>query len=362
MAIRAKAAIFEAVNKPLIIDEVQLDGPGDGEVLIEIKASGICHSDLHMLDGKVPCSGPAILGHEAGGIVVECGPGVRSLKPGDHVIPLFSPECHECPSCMSGRTNMCEKVATGVAPGSFSWNGKRVSQALFSAFSNYTNVPEYAAAKIRPDAPLDKVFYIGCGVTTGVGAAIFTADVQPGSSVIVFGLGGIGLNIIQGARLAGASRIIGIDINPKREAIARRFGATEFVNPKTVTGDLAGHLRELTSGGADYAFEAIGTIQLIEQAIESTRPFWGTTVLVGLPPMGESLSVNPWDYLFGRRLIGTWFGGAKGRSDVPKIVDLYMEKKIDIDELVTHKLSLEQINEGFDLMRNGESIRSVITF
>ena len=333
-----------------------------GEVLIEIKASGLCHSDLNLMEGKLPCPGPAILGHEAGGVVVECGPGVRSLKPGDHVIPLFSPECRECAACTSGKTNMCERVATGVTPGSFHWRGSRANQALFSAFTNYTNVPEFAAAKIRPDAPLDKVFYVGCGVTTGVGAAIFTAEIQPGSSVIVFGLGGIGLNIVQGARLAGASKIIGVDVNPGREAMARRFGATEFVNPKSLAGELAGHLRELTGGGADFAFEAVGNIALIRQAIDSTHPFWGTTVIVGLPPYGMELGVNPWDYLFGRRLIGTWFGGARGRSDVPKIVDLYMDKKIDLDELITHKIKLEDINHGFDLMKSGESIRTVITF
>ena len=369
MDVRAAVA-FEA-GKPLSIETVQLEGPRAGEVLVEIKATGLCHTDKFTLSGDDPEGAfPAILGHEGAGVVVEVGPGVTTLQPGDHVIPLYTPECRECDYCLSRKTNLCQKIritqGRGVMPDGtsrFSYKGKPVLHYMgCSTFANYTVLPEISLAKVRKDAPFEKICYIGCGVTTGIGAVIFTAKVEPGANVVVFGLGGIGLNVIQGARLAGADRIVGVDINPGREALARKFGMTHFVNPKEVKGDIVGHLVELTKGGADYSFECVGNTTLMRQALECAHKGWGVSTVIGVAGAGQEISTRPFQLVTGRRWQGSAFGGARGRTDVPKIVDWYMDKKINIDDLITHVLPLERINEGFDLMARGESIRSVVTF
>ncbi|MEA2755646.1 MAG: S-(hydroxymethyl)glutathione dehydrogenase / alcohol dehydrogenase [Aliidongia sp.] len=366
-----RAAVALAAGQPLSIETVQLDGPRAGEVLVEIKATGICHTDKFTLSGEDPEGMfPAILGHEGAGIVVETGPGVTSLKAGDHVIPLYTPECRECEYCLSRKTNLCQKIRTtqgrGVMPDGtsrFSLGGKPVLHYMgCSTFANYTVLPEIALAKIRPDAPFDKVCYIGCGVTTGIGAVLFTARVEAGATVVVFGLGGIGLNVLQGARLVGAGMIVGVDVNPAREALARKFGMTHFVNPKEVKGDLVAHLVELTKGGADYSFECVGNTTLMRQALECCHKGWGVSTIIGVAGAGQEISTRPFQLVTGRVWQGSAFGGARGRSDVPRIVDWYMDKKINIDDLITHILPLERINEGFDLMTRGESIRSVVVY
>ncbi len=369
MDVRAAVA-FEA-GKPLEVTTVQLDGPRAGEVLVEIKATGICHTDKYTLSGADP-EGlfPAILGHEGAGVVVEVGAGVSSLKPGDHVIPLYTPECRGCKSCLSRKTNLCTAIRAtqgrGLMPDGtsrFSHKGRPVLHYMgCSTFANYTVLPEIALAKVRADAPFDKICYIGCGVTTGIGAVLFTAKVEPGANVVVFGLGGIGLNVIQGAKLVGADMIVGVDINPEREAMARQFGMTHFVNPKEIKGDLVGHLVELTGGGADYSFECVGNITLMRQALECCHRGWGVSTIIGVAASGQEISTRPFQLVTGRRWIGSAFGGARGRTDVPRIVDWYMDNKIEIDPLITHTLKLEQINEGFALMERGESIRSVVVY
>jgi S-(hydroxymethyl)glutathione dehydrogenase/alcohol dehydrogenase len=369
MDVRAAVA-FEA-GKPLEIETVQLEGPKAGEVLIEVKATGICHTDAFTLSGADPEGAfPAILGHEGAGVVVEVGPGVKSLSVGDHVIPLYTPECRECKSCTSHKTNLCTSIRTtqgkGVMPDGtsrFSWKGKPVLHYMgCSTFANYTVLPEIALAKVRKDAPFDKICYIGCGVTTGIGAVIFTAGVEVGANVVVFGLGGIGLNVIQGARMAGANMIVGVDINPEREALARQFGMTHFVNPKEIKGDVVGHLVELTGGGADYSFECIGNVNTMRQALECCHRGWGESIIIGVAGAGQEISTRPFQLVTGRVWKGTAFGGARGRTDVPKIVDWYMDGKINIDDLITHTLPLEEINKGFDLMHEGKSIRSVVVY
>jgi S-(hydroxymethyl)glutathione dehydrogenase/alcohol dehydrogenase len=366
-----RAAIAVKAGEPLIIDTVQLEGPRHGEVLVEIKATGICHTDKFTLSGADP-EGlfPAILGHEGAGIVVDVGPGVRNLRKGDHVIPLYTPECRECKSCTSRKTNLCTAIrgtqGKGVMPDGtsrFSRAGKPVHHYMgCSTFANYTVLPEIALAKVREDAPFDKICYIGCGVTTGIGAVLFTAKVEAGANVVVFGLGGIGLNVIQGAKLVGADKIIGVDLNPAREALARQFGMTHFVNPKDIAGDLVAHLVELTGGGADYSFECIGNTQVMRQALECCHRGWGQSIIIGVAGAGQEIATRPFQLVTGRVWKGSAFGGARGRTDVPKIVDWYMEGKINIDSLITHQLPLERINEGFDLMTRGESIRSVVVF
>jgi S-(hydroxymethyl)glutathione dehydrogenase/alcohol dehydrogenase len=368
---KTRAAVAHRAGDPLSIETVDLQGPRAGEVLVEIKATGVCHTDQFTLSGDDP-EGlfPAILGHEGAGIVVDVGPGVTTLRKGDHVIPLYTPECRQCEYCLNPKTNLCQSIRStqgqGLMPdGSsrFSLDGKPVLHYMgTSTFSNFTVVPEIALAKIREDAPFDKVCYIGCGVTTGIGAVIFTAKVEVGSKVIVFGLGGIGLNVIQGARLAGADMIVGVDLNPGREAIARKFGMTHFVNPSEVEGDLVPYLVSLTKGGADYTFECIGNTRVMRQALESAHKGWGTSVIIGVAPAGAEISTRPFQLVTGRNWRGSAFGGARGRSDVPKIVDWYMDGKIDIDSLITHTLPLERINDAFDLMRRGESIRSVVVY
>ncbi len=369
MDVRAAVA-FEA-GKPLQVETVQLDGPREGEVLVEIKATGICHTDQFTLSGADPEGQfPAILGHEGAGVVVEVGPGVKSLKPGDHVIPLYTPECRECDYCTSQKTNLCQKIRStqgqGVMPdGSsrFSLDGKRILHYMgCSTFANYTVMPEISLAKVREDAPFDKICYIGCGVTTGIGAVLFTAKVEAGANCVVFGLGGIGLNVIQGLKMVGANKIIGVDLNPARESMARRFGMTDFVNPSAVEGDLVAHLVELTGGGADYSFECIGNVNVMRQALECCHKGWGVSTIIGVAPAGAEIATRPFQLVTGRRWIGSAFGGARGRTDVPKIVDWYMDGRINIDELITHTLPLERINEGFDLMERGESIRSVVVY
>jgi S-(hydroxymethyl)glutathione dehydrogenase/alcohol dehydrogenase len=366
-----RAAVALEAGKPLAIETVQLDGPKAGEVLVEIKATGICHTDKYTLSGADP-EGlfPCILGHEGAGVVVDVGPGVRTLRKGDHVIPLYTPECRECKSCTSRKTNLCTSIRAtqgkGLMPDGtsrFSLHGRPLLHYMgCSTFANYTVLPEIALAKVREDAPFDKICYIGCGVTTGIGAVIFSARVEPGANVVVFGLGGIGLNVIQGAKLAGADMIVGVDVNPAREALARRFGMTHFVNPKELKGDLVGHLVELTKGGADYSFECVGNVQLMRQALECCHRGWGVSTIIGVAAAGQEISTRPFQLVTGRVWQGSAFGGARGRTDVPKIVDWYMEKKINIDDLITHVLPLERINEGFDLMARGESIRSVVVY
>jgi len=369
MDVRAAVA-FEA-GKPLTIETVQLDGPKAGEVLVELKATGICHTDKYTLSGADP-EGlfPSILGHEGAGVVVDVGPGVKSLKMGDHVIPLYTPECRECKSCTSHKTNLCTAIRAtqgkGLMPDGtsrFSFQGNPIHHYMgCSTFANYTVIPEIALAKIREDAPFDKVCYIGCGVTTGIGAVIFTAKVEPGANVVVFGLGGIGLNVIQGAKLAGADMIVGVDTNPAREELARKFGLTHFVNPKEIQGDLVAHLVDLTKGGADYSFECVGSTTLMRQALECCHRGWGVSTIIGVAAAGQEIHTRPFQLVTGRRWQGTAFGGARGRTDVPKIVDWYMDRKINIDDLITHILPLDRINEAFDLMTRGESIRSVVVY
>ena len=368
---RSKAAIALEPKAKLIIDDIEVAGPRAGEVLIEIRATGVCHTDAYTLSGADP-EGlfPSVLGHEGAGVVVEVGAGVKSLAVGDHVIPLYVPECRECSYCTSGKTNLCQAIretqGRGMMPdGSsrFARSGKTLLHYMgTSTFSNYTVVPEIAVAKIRKDAPFDKVCYIGCGVTTGIGAVINTAKVQPGDNVVVFGLGGIGLNVIQGARLAGANLIVGIDINPSRRELAERFGMTHFVNPKEVQDDLVPYLVSLTGGGADYSFECVGDVRTMRQALECCHKGWGTSVIIGVAGAGQEIATRPFQLVTGRVWKGTAFGGAKGRRDVPKIVDWYMDGKINIDDLITHTLPLADINEAFDLMHHGESIRSVVVF
>ncbi len=368
---KVKAAVATKAGAPLSIETVDLDGPRAGEVLVEIKATGICHTDEFTRSGADP-EGlfPAILGHEGAGIVVDCGPGVSSLKKGDHVIPLYTPECRQCEYCLSGKTNLCQAIRTtqgqGVMPdGSsrFSIGGEKIFHYMgTSTFANYTVVPEIALAKIREDAPFDKVCYIGCGVTTGIGAVINTAKVEPGANVVVFGLGGIGLNVIQGARMAGANMIVGVDLNASRKPLAEKFGMTHFVNPQEVGNDLVAYLVNLTKGGADYSFECIGNVDVMRQALECCHKGWGVSVIIGVAGAGQEIKTRPFQLVTGRVWKGTAFGGAKGRRDVPKIVDWYMDGKINIDDLITHKLALADINKGFDLMHAGESIRSVVEF
>ena len=366
-----KAAVAFASGKPLSIETVQLEAPQPGEVLIEIKATGVCHTDAYTLSGADP-EGlfPTILGHEGGGIVVEIGKGVTSLKPGDKVIPLYTPECRQCAYCLSQKTNLCQAIRStqgkGVMPDGtsrFSLDGEKLYHYMgTSTFANYTVLPEIAVAKIREDAPLDKVCLIGCGVTTGLGAVINTAKVEPGANVVVFGLGGIGLNVIQGAKMVGASKIVGVDINSDKQKMAQDYGMTDFVNPKEIDGDIVEYLVELTEGGADYSFECIGNVEVMRQALECCHKGWGVSTVIGVAGAGEEISTRPFQLVTGRVWQGSAFGGARGRTDVPKIVDWYMEGKINIDDLVTHTMPLERINEAFDLMHKGESIRSVVTF
>jgi S-(hydroxymethyl)glutathione dehydrogenase/alcohol dehydrogenase len=369
MEVRAAVA-FEA-GKPLAVTHVNLDGPRAGEVMVEIKATGICHTDEFTLSGKDP-EGlfPAILGHEGAGVVVEVGPGVSSLKPGDHVIPLYTPECRECEYCLSRKTNLCQKIratqGAGVMPDGtsrFSLDGRKIHHYMgTSTFANFTVLPEIAVAKIRADAPFDKVCYIGCGVTTGIGAVINTAKVEAGANCVVFGLGGIGLNVIQGLRLVGATMIVGVDLNPDRKSWGERFGMTHFVNPKEAGADLVKYLVDLTGGGADYSFECIGNVDTMRAALECCHKGWGESVIIGVAPAGTEIRTRPFQLVTGRVWRGTAFGGARGRTDVPKIVDWYMEKKIEIDPMITHQMPLTDINKAFDLMHEGKSIRSVVTF
>jgi S-(hydroxymethyl)glutathione dehydrogenase/alcohol dehydrogenase len=350
---------------------VDVEGPRAGEVLVEIKATGICHTDEYTLSGSDP-EGifPAILGHEGAGVVVEIGAGVTSLKPGDHVIPLYTPECRQCEYCLSRKTNLCVAIRAtqgrGVMPDGtsrFTSNGAPVMHYMgTSTFANFTVLPEIALAKIRPDAPFDKVCYIGCGVTTGIGAVMNTAKVEAGARAVVFGLGGIGLNVIQGLRMVGAEMIVGVDLNPNRRAIAEKFGMTHFVNPSEVQGDLVPYLVDLTKGGADYSFECIGNVKVMRQALECAHRGWGQSIIIGVAGAGQEIATRPFQLVTGRVWKGTAFGGARGRTDVPRIVDWYMEKRINIDDLITHVLPFDRINEGFELMRRGESIRSVVTY
>ena len=366
-----KAAVAFEAGKPLSIETVQLDGPKAGEVLVEIKATGICHTDEFTRSGADP-EGlfPSILGHEGAGVVVEVGQGVTSVKAGDHVIPLYTPECRQCEYCLSGKTNLCQAVretqGQGLMPDGtsrFSLGGEPLFHYMgCSTFANFTVLPEIALAKIRDDAPFDKVCYIGCGVTTGIGAVINTAGVEPGATVVVFGLGGIGLNVVQGARLVGADRIVGVDTNPARKALAERFGMTDFVNPDEIEGELAPYLVDLTGGGADYSFECIGNVDVMRQALECCHKGWGESIIIGVAGAGEEIRTRPFQLVTGRVWKGTAFGGAKGRTDVPKIVDWYMQGKINIDDLITHTLALDDINTAFDLMHKGESIRSVVVY
>ncbi len=368
---KIRAAVAHAPGQPLSIETVELEGPRAGEVLVQLKATGICHTDEFTLSGADP-EGlfPCILGHEGAGIVAEVGPGVTSVKPGDHVIPLYTPECRQCEYCISQKTNLCQAIRTtqgqGLMPDGtsrFHCDGGIVRHYMgTSTFAEYTVLPEIAVARIREDAPFDKVCYIGCGVTTGIGAVINTAKVEVGARVVVFGLGGIGLNVIQGARLAGAAQIVGVDLNPARRAMAERFGMTDFVNPKEVEGELVPYLVDLTRGGADYSFECIGNVRTMRQALECCHKGWGVSVVIGVAPAGAEISTRPFQLVTGRVWKGSAFGGARGRTDVPKIVDWYMDGKIEIDPLITHILPFEQINEGFELLRRGESIRTVLTF
>ena len=366
-----RAAVAHKAAEPLSIETISLEGPKAGEVMVEIKATGICHTDAFTLSGEDP-EGlfPAVLGHEGAGVVVEVGAGVKSVKADDHVIPLYTPECRECEYCISGKTNLCQAIretqGRGLMPdGSsrFSAGGESIYHYMgTSTFSNYTVLPEIAVAKIREDAPFDKVCYIGCGVTTGIGAVMNTAKVGPGDNVVVFGLGGIGLNVIQGARLVGADMIVGIDINPDRVELATKFGMTHFINPKEVEGDLVPYIVNLTKGGADFSFECIGNVNTMRQALECCHKGWGESVIIGVAGAGQEISTRPFQLVTGRVWRGTAFGGAKGRTEVPRIVDWYMDGKINIDDLITHTMPLEDINKGFDLMHEGKSIRSVVLF
>ena len=368
---KTRAAVAHKAGDPLTIEEVELDGPKAGEVLVEIKATGVCHTDAFTLSGDDP-EGlfPAILGHEGAGIVVDMGAGVTTLKKGDHVIPLYTPECRQCDYCTSGRTNLCQAIRVTQGQGVMPDGSSRFSigkDKLFhymgtSTFANHTVVPEIALAKVREDAPFEKICYIGCGVTTGIGAVINTAKVRPGDNVVVFGLGGIGLNVIQGARIAGANMIVGVDLNPAREELGKKFGMTHFANPKEIEGDLVPYLVDLTGGGADYSFECIGNVTTMRQALECCHKGWGESVIIGVAPAGAEISTRPFQLVTGRVWRGTAFGGAKGRTDVPRIVDWYMDGKINIDDLITHTMPLDKINDAFHLMHEGKSIRSVITY
>ena len=368
---KTRAAVAMEAGQPLEIMEVDLEGPKAGEVLVEIKATGICHTDEFTLTGADP-EGifPAILGHEGAGVVLEVGAGVTSLKPGDHVIPLYTPECRECDYCLHPKTNLCQAVRAtqgqGLMPDGtsrFSIKGKPIFHYMgTSTFANHTVLPEIALAKINPAAPFDKVCYIGCGVTTGIGAVINTAKVEPGSNGVVFGLGGIGLNVIQGLRLAGANMIVGVDLNNDKKSWGEKFGMTHFVNPNEVKGDLVSHLVELTGGGADYSFECIGNTNVMRTALECCHKGWGESIIIGVAGAGQEISTRPFQLVTGRSWRGTAFGGARGHTDVPKIVDWYMDGKIDIDPMITHTMPLEDINKAFDLMHSGESIRSVVIY
>jgi S-(hydroxymethyl)glutathione dehydrogenase / alcohol dehydrogenase len=366
-----KAAVAHEANKPLQIETVELEGPRAGEVLVEIKATGVCHTDEFTLSGADP-EGlfPAVLGHEGAGVVVAVGPDVRNLEEGDHVIPLYTPECRECKSCLSRKTNLCTAIRStqgrGVMPDGtsrISLNGEKLHHYMgTSTFATHTVLPEIAVAKIREDAPFDKVCYIGCGVTTGIGAVVNTAKVEPGSNVVIFGLGGIGLNVIQGCRMVGADKIVGVDINPDKKLLAEKFGMTHFVNPNEVEEDLVPYLVDLTGGGADYSFECIGNVDVMRQALECAHRGWGESIIIGVAGSGQEISTRPFQLVTGRVWRGSAFGGARGRTDVPKIVDWYMDGKIEIDPLITHTMPLEKINDAFDLMHEGKSIRSVVPF
>ncbi|KAA9006989.1 S-(hydroxymethyl)glutathione dehydrogenase/class III alcohol dehydrogenase [Histidinibacterium aquaticum] len=369
---KTRAAVATKAGEPLEIMDVNLEGPRAGEVLVEIKATGLCHTDEFTRSGADP-EGlfPAILGHEGAGVVMEVGEGVTSVKPGDHVIPLYTPECRECEYCLNPKTNLCQAVRTTQGQGKMPDGSSRFStldgdEILHymgcSTFSNHTVLPEIALAKVREDAPFDKICYIGCGVTTGIGAVINTAKVEIGSRCIVFGLGGIGLNVIQGLRLAGADQIVGVDLNPEKKAMAERFGMTDFVNPSEVEGDLVPYLVNLTKGGADYTFDATGNVGVMRTALESAHKGWGESIIIGVAPAGAEISTRPFQLVTGRSWRGTAFGGARGRTDVPKIVDWYMEGKIEIDPMITHTMGLDEINKGFDLMHEGKSIRSVVLY
>jgi S-(hydroxymethyl)glutathione dehydrogenase/alcohol dehydrogenase len=367
---KTRAAVAFQAGKPLEVVDVDLEGPKAGEVLIELKATGVCHTDAYTLTGDDPEGAfPAILGHEGAGVVVEVGPGVSSVAPGDHVIPLYTPECRSCEFCLHPKTNLCQAIretqGQGLMPdhtSRFSLDGKPILHYMgCSTFSNYTVLPEIAVAKVRPDAPFDKICYIGCGVTTGVGAVAFTMKVEAGATVAVFGLGGIGLNVIQGARLVGASRIIGIDTNPSKVPLATQFGMTDFLNP-TEVDDVVAEIVAMTGGGVDYSFECIGNVQVMRQALECCHKGWGESCIIGVAGAGQEISTRPFQLVTGRSWRGTAFGGARGRTDVPKIVDWYMEGRLNIDDLITHTMPLEQINTAFDLMHAGESIRSVVVY
>ncbi|MDE2912869.1 MAG: S-(hydroxymethyl)glutathione dehydrogenase/class III alcohol dehydrogenase [Paracoccaceae bacterium] len=369
---RTRAAVAIEAGQPLEIMEVNLDGPKEGEVMVEVKATGICHTDEFTLSGADP-EGlfPAILGHEGAGVVVEVGPGVTTVEPGDHVIPLYTPECRECEYCLNPKTNLCQAIRATQGQGLMPDGTSRFSMTDgtpilhymgCSTFSNHTVLPEIAVARVRKDAPFDKICYIGCGVSTGIGAVINTAKVEEGSNAIVFGLGGIGLNVIQGLRLAGADQIVGVDINPAKAEMGRRFGMTDFVNPNDVDGDLVGHLVGLTGGGGDYTFDATGNVSVMRAALESAHKGWGESVIIGVAPAGAEISTRPFQLVTGRVWRGTAFGGTRGRTEVPRIVDWYMSKKIEIDPMITHTLALDEINRGFDLMHAGESIRAVVEF
>jgi S-(hydroxymethyl)glutathione dehydrogenase/alcohol dehydrogenase len=368
---KVRAAVAHKAGAPLSIETVDLEGPRAGEVMVEIKATGICHTDAYTLSGADP-EGlfPAILGHEGAGVVAEVGPGVTSVKPGDHVIPLYTPECRQCEYCLSRKTNLCQAIRATQGKGLMPDGTSRFSLGKTplhhymgtSTFSNFTVLPEIAVAKVREDAPFDKICYIGCGVTTGIGAVINTAKVEQGATAVVFGLGGIGLNVIQGARMVGANMIVGVDVNPARKAIAESFGMTHFVNAREVEGDLAAYLVSLTKGGADYSFECVGDVKVMRQALECCHKGWGVSTIIGVAGAGQEIATRPFQLVTGRVWKGSAFGGARGRTDVPRIVDWYMEKKIRIDELITHTMPLERIHDAFDLMHHGESIRSVVTF
>jgi len=367
---KTRAAVAFEAGKPLEITEVELSGPKSGEVLVEIRATGICHTDAFTLSGDDPEGMfPAILGHEGAGVVVEVGPGVKTVRPGDHVIPLYTPECRECDFCLHPKTNLCQAIRAtqgqGLMPdGSsrFSLQGKQILHYMgCSTFSNFTVLPEIALARIRTDAPFDKVCYIGCGVTTGIGAVVFTMGVEPGSTVAVFGLGGIGLNVIQGAKMVGATRIIGVDINPARKPLASKFGMTDFINPGEVD-NVVDAITGMTGGGVDYSFECIGNVNTMRQALECCHKGWGQSCIIGVAGAGQEISTRPFQLVTGRSWHGTAFGGARGRTDVPVIVDWYMEGRINIDDLITHTMPLDDINTAFDLMHAGESIRSVVLY
>ena len=367
-----RAAVARAAGKPLTIETVRLEGPRAGEVLVELKASGVCHTDAYTLSGADP-EGlfPSILGHEGAGVVVEVGAGVRSVAPGDHVIPLYTPECRACEFCLSGKTNLCQAIRATQGQGLMPDGTSRFSDGRgemlrhymgTSTFAQYTVLPEIAVAKIREDAPFEAACLLGCGVTTGIGAVLFTAKVRPGDNVVVFGLGGVGLSVVQGARIAGADRIVGVDTNPRKRALGERMGMTHFVDPGEVEGDLVPHLVELTGGGADFSFECIGNVTTMRQALECCHKGWGQSVIIGVAGAGQEISTRPFQLVTGRVWRGSAFGGARGRTDVPKLVDWYVQGRIQIDPLITHRRRLDGINEAFDLMHAGESIRTVVSF